>query len=56
MWTDNASKIDMLFYKPYAEIVSEIAIETDIDPLKKATGKAHILGFKAYSMRFTAIS
>ena len=33
MWTDNASKIDMLFYKPYAEIVSEIAIETDIDPL-----------------------
>ena len=33
MWTDNASKIDMLFYKPYAEIVSDIAIETDIDPL-----------------------
>lgn len=33
MWTDNASKIDMLFYKPYAEIVSEIAIETDIAPL-----------------------
>ena len=33
MWTDNASKIDMLFYKPYAEIVSQIAIETDIEPL-----------------------
>lgn len=33
MWTDNASKIDMLFYKPYAEIVSQIAVETDIDPL-----------------------
>lgn len=24
MWTDNASKIDMLFYKPYAEIVSDM--------------------------------
>nr|WP_308626601.1 P-loop NTPase fold protein [uncultured Eisenbergiella sp.] len=33
MWTDNASQIDMLFYKPYAEIVSKIAIETDEDPL-----------------------
>lgn len=33
MWTDNASQIDMLFYKPYAEIVSDIAIETEEDPL-----------------------
>lgn len=33
MWTDNASKIDMLFYKPYAEIISETAINTDEDPL-----------------------
>lgn len=33
MWTDNASQIDMLFYKPYAEIVSNVAIETDRDPL-----------------------
>lgn len=33
MWTDNASQIDMLFYKPYAEIVSQIAIETEEDPL-----------------------
>lgn len=33
MWTDNASKIDMLFYKPYAEIVSQIAIDTDKNPL-----------------------
>ena len=33
MWTDNASQIDMLFYKPYAEIVSDIAVETDRDPL-----------------------
>lgn len=33
MWTDNASQIDMLFYKPYAEIVSNIAIETEEDPL-----------------------
>ena len=33
MWTDNASQIDMLFYKPYAEIVSKIAVETDKEPL-----------------------
>ncbi|MDF2503030.1 P-loop NTPase fold protein [Clostridium sp.] len=33
MWTDNASQIDMLFYKPYAKIVSDIAIETSEDPL-----------------------
>lgn len=33
MWTDNASQIDMLFYKPYAEIVSKIAIDTDENPL-----------------------
>lgn len=33
MWTDNASKIDMLFYKPYADIISETAINTDEDPL-----------------------
>ena len=33
MWTDNASKIDMLFYKPYADIISETAINTDDDPL-----------------------
>lgn len=29
MWTDNASDIDMLFYNPYAEIISNTAIETD---------------------------
>ena len=33
MWTDNASKIDMLFYKPYADIISETAINTDDEPL-----------------------
>ena len=33
MWTDNASKIDMLFYKPYAEIISNVAVETDGNPL-----------------------
>ncbi|MBU5486566.1 KAP family NTPase [Clostridium sp. MSJ-8] len=33
MWTDNASQIDMLFYKPYAEIVSNVAIDTDRNPL-----------------------
>ena len=33
MWTDNASKVDMLFYKPYASIVSETAISMDEEPL-----------------------
>lgn len=33
MWTDNASKIDMLFYKPYADIISKTAINTDVEPL-----------------------
>lgn len=33
MWTDNASKIDMLFYKPYADIVAETAISMDEEPL-----------------------
>lgn len=32
MWTDNATKIDMLFYKPYADIVSETAISWDDEP------------------------
>lgn len=26
MWTDNASEIDMLFYKLYADIVSEATL------------------------------
>lgn len=33
MWTDSASKIDMLFYKPYADIVSEMAISTNEESL-----------------------
>lgn len=33
MWNDNASQIDMLFYEPYADIVSQIAVETDENPL-----------------------
>lgn len=33
MWTDNASHIDMLFYKPYADIVAQVAVETDDNPL-----------------------
>lgn len=33
MWTDNASQIDMLFYKPYADIIAHVAIETDDNPL-----------------------
>ena len=33
MWTDNASQVDMLFYKPYADIVAKIAVETEDAPL-----------------------
>lgn len=33
MWLDNASSIDMLFYKPYATIISEIAKNKDYNPL-----------------------
>ena len=33
MWTDNASQIDMLFYKPYADVVAQIATKTDDNPL-----------------------
>lgn len=33
MWLDNASEIDMLFYKPYATIISDIAKNKDYNPL-----------------------
>lgn len=33
MWLDNASDIDMLFYKPYAKIISDIAKNKDYNPL-----------------------
>ena len=34
MWTDNASKIDMLFYEPYAEIIADTALNVENeDPL-----------------------
>lgn len=33
MWLDNASDIDMLFYKPYATIISDIAKNKDYNPL-----------------------
>lgn len=33
MWTDNASDIDLLFYKPYADIISEDAVSLGKDPL-----------------------
>lgn len=34
MWTDNASKIDMLFYDPYAEIITNTALNVeDENPL-----------------------
>lgn len=33
MWLDNASDIDILFYKPYADIVTEIAEDDEYKPL-----------------------
>lgn len=33
MWADDASKIDMLAYKPYADLITEIAISERMNPL-----------------------
>jgi len=33
MWLDNASKLDMLFYKPYADLIKEIVEDEDYNPL-----------------------
>lgn len=33
MWLDNASKLDMLFYKPYADLVNEILNDSNYNPL-----------------------
>lgn len=33
MWADNASKIDMLSYEPYAELIFEIAISERMNPV-----------------------
>ncbi|CAM5199511.1 hypothetical protein UACE39S_05788 [Ureibacillus acetophenoni] len=33
MWADDASKIDMLAYEPYAKLVSEVAISERMSPL-----------------------
>ena len=33
MWLDNASKLDMLFYKPYANLIKEIVEEGEYNPL-----------------------
>lgn len=33
MWLDNASKLDMLFYKPYADLVNEILEDENYNPL-----------------------
>lgn len=33
MWLDNASDIDILFYEPYARIISDIAKNKDYNPL-----------------------
>ena len=33
MWLDNASKLDMLFYKPYADLINEILENSNYNPL-----------------------
>ncbi|AIF45100.1 P-loop NTPase fold protein [Virgibacillus sp. SK37] len=33
MWADNASKIDMLSYEPYAELLHDIALSERVNPL-----------------------
>ena len=33
MWLDNASKLDMLFYKPYADLIREIVEDGNYNPL-----------------------
>jgi hypothetical protein len=33
MWADNASKVDMLSYEPYAELLHDIALSERINPL-----------------------
>lgn len=33
MWADDASKIDMLAYRPYADLITEIAISERMNPL-----------------------
>lgn len=50
MWADNASKIDMLAYKPYAELIYEICNNQRMNPLtiglfgKWGIGKSTLLG------------
>lgn len=33
MWLDNASDIDMLFYQPYAQLITDIVNKKDYNPL-----------------------
>lgn len=50
MWADNASKIDMLAYKPYAELICEISNNERMNPLtiglfgSWGSGKSTLLG------------
>lgn len=50
MWADNASKIDMLAYKPYAELIYEISNNERMNPLtiglfgSWGSGKSTLLG------------
>lgn len=51
MWVDNASKIDMLFYKPYAEVIMSILSNDRLTPVtiglfgSWGAGKSTLLNF-----------
>ena len=38
MWLDNASKLDMLFYEPYADLIKEIIEDGEFNQI----GRAHV--------------
>ena len=33
MWLDNASDVDILFYEPYADVITEITQNKEYNPL-----------------------
>ena len=51
MWLDNASKIDLLFYKPYSDVIVEILDTNNMTPLtiglygSWGAGKSSLLKF-----------
>lgn len=61
MWADNASKIDMLAYKPYAELIYEISNNERMNPLtiglfgSWGSGKSTLLGLIEDKIKSKAI-